>query len=685
MRISKKFLAILLTLLLATLAIVVPQLPVLAASVTVAVSPISSPPGTTVTVHGTGFSIPATYYVKFSDALVSPIVIPVTSIPSSGTISKTFNVPVLPRGDYNITVTTNYSPADTISIPTFTITPQVFLGSTTVKAGDQLTINGNGFAASDRITIYIDSVPRATLSAVSSNSTGQFTNAQITIPQISGGTHTITASDLDGVSLGATFTVVSDITLSASTGAVGSSIEVSGTGFAASSALTFFLDSTAINVSASTNASGNFSNVDLTIPAIAGGTHTLKVQDASSNSATKSFSVTAIMSIGPTTGPVDTTVAIIGKGFLASIPISVSYDGATVTTLVSLASGTDGSVNASFKIPASASGVHVVAVSDGTNAINANFTVSSTSGINVTSGPVGTSVTASGSGFKNKGNITITYNNAQVATATADTHGSFTSTFKIPEASTGPHSVVISDQTNTQTYTFSVTATFIPLSPTSGPIGTNITVGGNGFGASKTITVTYDSSPVTLTTPGTTDTNGTFTVSFKAPVSKGGNHTITVTDGIVPVQTFTFALDSTPPSTPTLSSPASLTKLAKIPTLSWTPVTDSNGGITYTLQISKDNTFASVLIEKKGLTSPSYTLDTKIPVEKLKSVSKNTPYYWRVRATDAASNTSAWTTPQTFLVGLALADYAVYIIMGAIAIMLGVLGFVLGRLTKRPY
>jgi phosphodiesterase/alkaline phosphatase D-like protein len=114
-------------------------------------------------------------------------------------------------------------------------------------------------------------------------------------------------------------------------------------------------------------------------------------------------------------------------------------------------------------------------------------------------------------------------------------------------------------------------------------------------------------------------------------------------------------------------------------------VTDSNGGIIYTLQISKDNTFASVLIEKKGLTSPSYTLDTKIPAEKLKSVSKNTPYYWRVRATDAASNTSAWTTPQTFLVGLALADYAVYIIMGAIAIMLGVLGFVLGRLTKRPY
>jgi hypothetical protein len=682
MRISKKFLAILLTLLLATLTIVVPLSPVLAASVTVNVSPYIGPTGTSVTVHGTGFSVPVTYSVTFSNALVTTTVIGVSSIPSNGTISKTFNVPVFPRGDYNVTVIP--SSADTVTIPTFTITPQVSLDSTSVKIGDLLTISGNGFNASDTITIYLDNAVRTTASTVYSNNHGQFFNAQITIPQLSGGTHTIKASDSDGFSSGAIFTVSSSITLTADTGAVGSSIGVSGTGFAASSALTFFLDSTAINVSASTNASGNFSNVDLTIPAISGGTHTLKVQDASSNSATKSFSVTAIMSIGPTTGPVDTTVAITGKGFLASSPISVTYDGATVTTLVSLASGTDGSVNASFKIPASASGVHVIAVSDGTNAINANFTVSSTSGINVTSGPVGTSVTASGSGFKNKGNITITYNNAQVATATADTHGSFTTTFKIPEASTGPHSVVISDQTNTQTYTFSVIHTINPLSPTSGYIGTSITISGNGFGASKTITVTYDSVQVTLTTTGATDANGTFSVSFKAPVSPGGNHAIIMTDGTI-MENFTFAIDATPPSAPTLSSPASLTKLAKIPTLSWTPVTDSNGGIIYTLQISKDNTFASVLIEKKGLTSPSYTLDTKIPAEKLKSVSKNTPYYWRVRATDAASNTSAWTTPQTFLVGLALADYAVYIIMGAIAIMLGVLGFVLGRLTKRPY
>jgi hypothetical protein len=120
--------------------------------------------------------------------------------------------------------------------------------------------------------------------------------------------------------------------------------------------------------------------------------------------------------------------------------MTFTFDGATISSLLSLSSGADGSINTSFKIPASSSGNHVVAVSDGTTTLNATFAISSTSAISVTSGPVGTSVTASGSGFKYKGNITVTYNNAQIGTATAGTNGSFTTTFTIPSSSTGPHS-----------------------------------------------------------------------------------------------------------------------------------------------------------------------------------------------------------------------------------------------------
>lgn len=676
MRISKKLLSVIVSFLLTTLVILVPLSSVFAAvTVYVFTSPSSGPPGTVLSVYGTGFTTPANYTVTFG----MNTIIGSTALTSS-TVNTSFNVPVLPRGAYSVTITTSAS--DTIIATNFTITPQITLNSTTGKSGDQISVSGNGFAASNTITIYFDGVAQTPASAVYSDSIGQFYNAVITVPQTSGGNHTITAGDYGGVSSGVTYSVTSTMTLSATTGAVGSSITVSGGGFAANSALSFFLDSTPISVSASTNSIGNFSNVALVIPSISGGSHVFKVQDASANSVTANFSVTAVMTTGPATGPIDTTVAIIGKGFLASSPISVTFDGATVTSLLSLASGADGSVNTSFKIPASASGNHVIAVSDGTTTLNANFTTSSTSAITVTSGPVGTSVTANGTGFKSKGNITINYNNAQVQTAVADTKGSFTTTFVIPASSTGSHSVVISDQTNTGTYNFSVIPTINPLNPTSGYIGTSMTISGNGFGASKTINVTYDSTSVTLTTGGTTDANGTFSVSFKAPVSKSGNHAIMMTDGAT-IENFTFAIDATPPPVPNLTLPVAATKLGKVPMLSWTSVTDSNSGITYTLQISKDIAFGTLILEKTGLTSPTYTLNPQIPQEKLKSASKSAPYYWRVKATDAASNVSAWTTPQTFLVGIELTDYYGYIILGVIAIMLGALGFVLGRLTRR--
>ena len=302
--------------------------------------------------------------------------------------------------------------------------------------------------------------------------------------------------------------------------------------------------------------------------------------------------------------------------------------------------------------------------------------------VSPTNGPVGTAITVNGSGFKGNANVTITYNGATAGTTTANGLGNISTTFNIPPASTGSHSLVITDQTNSQSFTFSVTPTANPISPVSGPIGTNITLGGSGFGANKTITVTYDSNPVNLASSTTTDANGTFNVSFKAPVSKSGNHSVVLTDGTTS-QTFTFAIDATPPPVPTLTLPVAATKLGKIPTLSWTSVTDANGGISYNMQIAKDATFNTIIFQKTGLTSPTYTLNTQNPQEKLKSASKSAPYYWRVQAIDAASNVSAWTTPQTFLVGLALGDYAGYIILGVVAIMLGVLGFVIGRLTRR--
>jgi hypothetical protein len=589
-----------------------------------------------------------------------------------------FNVPLYPRGNYFITVAD--SAADTFLVPTFTITPQISLSSASGGVGDQFTVSGNGFTSSTAITFYFDGAAQTPSTTVTSDIYGQFNNAVITVPQSANGAHTITAGDSGGVTPGVTYSVTPKMTLSTNTGVTGASITVSGTGFAANSALSFFLDATAISgVNASSGANGSFSNIAVNIPIASGGVHVLKAKDAAGNFVNANFTVTATMSISPTSGPVDTIIAISGKGFRASGNITVTFDGGIITTLSSLYSTADGTISSSFKAPASATGNHVITVSDGTTTLNANFSASSTAGIDVTSGTVGTTVNISGTGFKTKAAISITYNNAQIATTVAGTNGNFTAIVVIPSASTGAHSLVVTDQTNTYTYTFSVTpvASMVPQSPTVGNVGTLINISGTGFSASKTITVTYDSNAVTLTAPSSTDANGMFTASFSAPASIGGNHTVVVSDG-TNSQTFTFVMESTAPPVPTLYIPPPGTKLANIPVLTWSDVTDPSG-LTYTLQISQDATFSTIILEKKGLTTTAYTLTEK---ETLKSVGKNNPYYWRVRAIDGASNASSWAAPQTFLVGTVFADYYVYIVCGVIALMLGALGFVLGRITR---
>jgi hypothetical protein len=136
-------------------------------------------------------------------------------------------------------------------------------------------------------------------------------------------------------------------------------------------------------------------------------------------------------------------------------------------------------------------------------------------------------------------------------------------------------------------------------------------------------------------------------------------------------------METTPPAVPTLALPANDTKSKSQPTFTWQPVSDPSG-VTYTFQIATDANFAHVILEKPDLTSPEYTL---IETEKLESVGKDTPYYWRVKAIDGASNESEWSTPNSFYVGFIMPTWGIYALFGFGALLLGVLGFWLGRRT----
>ena len=126
--------------------LLIPVLPVLAADVTdVALSVTSWPPGTGVTITGSGFTA-ATFSVTFGS---TPVII--SSPISGGAISAGFSVPLLPRKStpYNILVTAT---GDTVNVPTFVITSRVLLSNSSGQVGDQVTVSGNGFAASSTVS-----------------------------------------------------------------------------------------------------------------------------------------------------------------------------------------------------------------------------------------------------------------------------------------------------------------------------------------------------------------------------------------------------------------------------------------------------------------------------------------------------------------------------------------------------
>jgi hypothetical protein len=102
--------------------------------------------------------------------------------------------------------------------------------------------------------------------------------------------------------------------------------------------------------------------------------------------------------------------------------------------------------------------------------------------------------------------------------------------------------------------------------------------------------------------------------------------------------------------------------------------------MTYHLQVASDRNFASMVLEKKGLTESEYTLTGE---EKLAAVKKEVPYYWRVKAIDDAANESEWSAPWSFYVGFAFAmpGWAIYILVGLSIVVIGFIAFLVGRRT----
>jgi len=159
------------------------------------------------------------------------------------------------------------------------------------------------------------------------------------------------------------------------------------------------------------------------------------------------------------------------------------------------------------------------------------------------------------------------------------------------------------------------------------------------------VTVTYTSDPVVVATT-VSDANGDFSATFTIPPSEPGTHIVTATDG-TNILTETFVMEGSAPAIPQPLLPEMGVKAKQPVYFDWADVDDPSG-VTYALQIATDENFTTIALEKTGLADSEYTLTKE---EKLEKRSAEAPYYWRVQATDGASNASGWTGAGTFSVG----------------------------------
>lgn len=296
-------------------------------------------------------------------------------------------------------------------------------------------------------------------------------------------------------SSGAAGTTATITNLSPASGAVGTPMTIAGFNFGASqgaSTITF-------NGTTAAPTSWSATNIVASVP-VGATTGNVVVTVGGQLSNTMSFTVTptapAITSLSPTSGLVGTPVTIAGTNFGSTKGMStVKFNGTTATP----ASWTSTSIVA--PVPSGATTGNVV-VQVGTQTSNGmSFTVLAPpriTSLSPASGAVATLVTITGTNFgATQGTSTVSFSGA------SGVPGSWNATsivVPVPSgATTGGVTVTVAGQSsNSVSFTVTVPPSITSISPTSGVVGTQVTITGANFGATQgTSTVRFNGTAAT--------------------------------------------------------------------------------------------------------------------------------------------------------------------------------------------
>ncbi|MFZ0699719.1 MAG: protease pro-enzyme activation domain-containing protein [Thermoplasmata archaeon] len=363
----------------------------------ITVTPGQGPVGATVTVSGTSFpASTALTSLAFDSKTISSCTSGSLTTGATGAFSCTFKVP---SGTSGTTVKATGTGGSTASGTFAVTTPAITVSPTSGPIGAVVTVSGTGFSVSMALTSLVfdtKTISSCTSGSLTTSGTGAFSCA-FKVPSGTSGT-TVKATDVGGQTATGKFMVTTPaITLSPTTGPVGATVKVSGTGFSVSAALTSLVfDSETISTCTSGSlASGSTGAFSCTfkVPSGTSGT-TVKATDEGGQSASGTFKVTTpAITVSPTSGAVGASVKVSGTGFSVSTALaSLVFDSKGITTCTSgsLTTGSTGTFSCTFKVPSGTSGTIVRATDLGGQTASATYTVTTpATGVIPMQGPLG--------------------------------------------------------------------------------------------------------------------------------------------------------------------------------------------------------------------------------------------------------------------------------------------------------
>ena len=398
-------LSIILVLLVAVLAV-----PTYAASGAISLTPSQGKIGDSIEINGWSFDANKAVYIYFSshkasvgdsiDGVIAYKRLTIAATDANGDFihSYDFSVPEeltdgrikedVHGGDYYLYATYHGSTAITCLCSFTVIDGEIEVDPEEGTVGSEVKISGEGLRNNQKISVEYEGDKVDIISGDSeTDSKGQFT-CTIIIPESPIGDNTIAVIDESGNKPEAEFSVKPKITLDPTKQAVGSEVNISGTGFGKRELITITVDGSKAPTTPLliySNRYGSFS-ASFLVPFHYGyGSSKVEASDTRFDRAETQLTILAGITLDPMTSPtspghVGMELTVRGAGLIANAPVTITYaNNNEVIPVAKVDADINGNFSAKFSVPPSVAGSHAVTATDGTSTITSAFIMESQS------------------------------------------------------------------------------------------------------------------------------------------------------------------------------------------------------------------------------------------------------------------------------------------------------------------